>query len=163
EAVHGDPSLSAADEVKPNAPGIEDARNAGITATLSSPKQGIFPGQSAVINLAGDETSRMVVRAPVALTVQFSTAAGFCTQSPNPVMGTVAYIRQRFYDAIHYRDETERYERVKRGVERPAHDKGLAALVPALKGDLPVMFVANSEGDIRRALNIAGEFHLRPI
>ena len=163
EAAHGDPSLSAADEIKPNAPGIEDARNAGITTALSSPRQGIFPGQSAVINLAGDETSKMVVRTPVALTVQFSTTGGFFTQYPNSLMGTVAYIRQRFYDAAHYRDEIERYDRVKRGVERPAHDKTLAALLPALKGVMPVMFLANTEGDIRRALNVAGEFHLKPI
>src|SRR5689334_20850201 len=51
EAAHGDPSFAAADQVKPNSPGIEDARNAGFTAALSSPRQGIFPGQSAVINL----------------------------------------------------------------------------------------------------------------
>jgi hypothetical protein len=78
-------------------------------------------------------------------------------------MGTVAYIRQSFYDAMHYRDEVERYNRIKRGVNRPEHDKRLAALQPALKGELPVLFVANSDGDIRRALMIADEFKLKPI
>jgi hypothetical protein len=78
-------------------------------------------------------------------------------------MGTVAYIRQSFYDAIHYRDEVERYSRTRRGVARPEHDKKLAALQPALKGELPVLFVANSDGDIRRALMIADEFKLKVI
>jgi len=163
EAAHGDPSLAAADQVKPNAPGIEDARNAGFTAALSSPRQGIFPGQSAVINLAGDNTAQMVVRAPVALTVQFATTGGFFSQYPNSLMGTVAFVRQTFYDAIHYRDEQDRYHRVKRGVERPAYDKKLAALQPALRGEMPVMFIANSEGDIHRALLVADEFKLKPI
>jgi imidazolonepropionase-like amidohydrolase len=163
DAAHGDPSLAAADQVKSNAPDIEDARNAGFTAALSSPRQGIFPGQSALINLAGDNSSQMVVRAPVALTVQFATTGGFFTQYPNSLMGTVAFVRQTFYDAMHYRDEQDRYNRVKRGVERPAYDKKLAALQPAIRGELPVMFMANSEGDIRRALLVADEFKLRPI
>jgi imidazolonepropionase-like amidohydrolase len=163
EAAHGDPSFAAADQVKPNSPGLEDARNAGFTAALSSPRQGIFPGQSAVINLAGDNPAQMVVRAPVALTVQFATTGGFFSQYPNSLMGTVAFVRQTFYDAMHYRDEQDRYNRVKRGVERPAYDKKLAALQPALRGELPVMFVANSEGDIRRAFLVADEFKLKPI
>ncbi len=157
----GDPSASAADQVKPG--GTDDARAAGITAALTSPRQGIFAGQSALINLAGADSSKMVVRAPVALTVQFSGGGAFGGAYPASLMGTVAYIRQSFYDAIHYRDEHERYERAKRGVKRPEHDKKLAALQPALRGDLPVLFVANSDNDIRRALMIADEFKLKPI
>ncbi len=159
----GDPSISAADQVKPGGTGVEDARSVGITAALTSPRQGLFPGQSAVINLAGNEASRLVLRAPVALTVQFATTPGFFGQYPNSLMGTVAFIRQSFYDAMHYRDENDRYNRVKRGVDRPKYDKKLAAMQPALKGDMPVLFVANSEGDIRRALMVADEFKLKPI
>ncbi|HKV37648.1 MAG TPA: amidohydrolase family protein, partial [Blastocatellia bacterium] len=68
-----------------------------------------------------------------------------------------------FYDAIHYRDEVELYERVRQGVPRPEYDKRLAALGPVLKGELPALFVAKSDLDIRRALMISDEFHLRPI
>lgn len=158
----GDPSISAADQVKPGGTGVEDARSVGITAALTSPRQGLFPGQSAVINLAG-EGSRIVLRAPVALTVQFATTPGFFGQYPNSLMGTVAFIRQSFYDAMHYRDETDRYNRVKRGVDRPKYDKKLAAMQAAIRGDMPVLFMANSEGDIRRALMVADEFKLKPI
>src|SRR5581483_4086168 len=163
EAAHGDPSLDAADQVKPDAQGLDDARSAGFTAALSSPRQGIFMGQSAVINLAADNAAQMVVRAPVALSVQFTPAGGFFSQYPNSLMGTVAFVRQTFYDAMHYRDEMDRYNRVKRGVERPSYDKKLAALQAALRGELPVMFVANTEGDIRRSLMVAREFNLKPI
>ena len=162
EARLGDPSLAAADQVKPGS-SFEDPRSVGVTAALSSPRQGIFAGQSALINLAGEDASKLVLRSPVALTVQFSTGGGFGGGYPSSLMGTVAYIRQSFYDAMHYRDEVERYNRIKRGVNRPEHDKRLAALQPALKGELPVLFVANSDGDIRRALMIADEFKLKPI
>ncbi|MEK6410092.1 MAG: amidohydrolase family protein [Acidobacteriota bacterium] len=162
EARLGDPSLAAADQVKPGA-SFEDPRSVGVTSALSSPRQGIFAGQSALINLAGDEASKLVLRSPVALTIQFSAGGGFGGGYPGSLMGTVAYIRQSFYDALHYRDEVDRYNRIKRGVNRPEHDKRLAALQPALKGELPVLFVANSDGDIRRALMIADEFKLKPI
>jgi len=162
EARLGDPSLAAADQVKPGA-SFEDPRSVGVTTALSSPRQGIFAGQSALINLAGAEASKLVLRAPVALTVQFSAGGGFGGGYPGSLMGTVAYIRQSFYDAIRYRDEVDRYNRIKRGVNRPEHDKRLAALQPALKGELPVLFLANSDGDIRRALMIADEFKLKPI
>ena len=163
EQSHGDPSVQAADEIKPGGTAIESERSIGVTSALSSPSQGIFAGQSALVNLAGEEAPAMVVRTPVALTVQFRGSAGFFGGYPNSLMGTVAFIRQTFYDAVHYRDQQSRYDRVKRGVPRPEHDKKLAALVPALKGDLPVLFVANSDLDIRRALMIADEFHLKPI
>jgi imidazolonepropionase-like amidohydrolase len=163
DLAHGDPSLSAADQVKPGGTAIEDARSAGVTAALTSPRQGIFPGQSAVINLAGDEASRLVLRAPVALTVQFATSPGVFSLYPNSLMGTVAFIRQSFYDAMNYRDQVERYNRNKRGVSRPEYDKKLAAMLPALNATLPVLFIANTDGDIRRALTVADEFKLKPI
>jgi imidazolonepropionase-like amidohydrolase len=162
EARLGDPSVAAADQVRPGT-SFEDTRSVGVTSALSSPRQGIFAGQSALINLAGDEPSKLVLRAPVALTVQFSGGGGFGGGYPGSLMGTVAYIRQSFLDAIRYRDEVDRYNRIKRGVNRPDHDKRLAALQPALKGDMPVLFVANSDGDIRRALMIADEFKLKPM
>jgi imidazolonepropionase-like amidohydrolase len=163
EAALGDPSSSAADQVKPGGTAMDDARAVGVTTALSSPRQGIFAGQSALINLSAEQATGLVVRAPVALTVQFSTGGGFGGQYPGSLMGTVSYIRQQFYDAIHYRDEVDRYNRVKRGVERPRYDKRLGALLPALKGELPVLFVANTDGDIRRALMISDEFKLKPM
>ncbi|HEU4389984.1 MAG TPA: amidohydrolase family protein, partial [Blastocatellia bacterium] len=163
ELRHGDASRSAAEEVKPGGTAIEDARSAGITAALTSSRQGIFAGQSALINLAGTESAKMVVKAPIALTVQFSSGGGFGGGYPGSLMGTVSFIRQTLYDAIRYRDESDRYGRIKRGVPRPEYDKKLAALLPVLRGELPVMFVVNNDGDIRRAFIIADEFKLKPM
>ncbi len=163
ESAVGDPSIEAAEQVKPGGTAVEDARNAGVTTALTTSKQGIFAGQSALINLYGEEASNLVVRAPVALTVQFSAGRFFGGGYPTSLMGTVSYIRQTFYDAIRYRDEVERYTKVKRGVSRPQNDKKHAALQAALRGDMPVLFIANTDNDIRRALMVADEFKLKPI
>jgi hypothetical protein len=103
----------------------------------------------------------MILKSPAAMTIQFSTGSGGVY--PGALMGTVAFIRQKFYDAIHNRDERQRYARSRRGVSRPTYDKQLEAIEPALRGDLPVIFRTNSDGDIRRALMIVEEFKLKPI
>src|SRR5262249_61839669 len=76
EQAHGDPSVQAADEIKPGGTAIESERSTGITAALSSPSPGIFSGQSALLNLGRGEDGRMVVRAPVGPTVEFMTSKG---------------------------------------------------------------------------------------
>src|SRR5919202_492126 len=65
------PEILAADIIRPGGDQIEAARNAGITAALTSPRDGIFVGQSALINLSGDTPQQMVVRSPVALHISF--------------------------------------------------------------------------------------------
>jgi imidazolonepropionase-like amidohydrolase len=164
DATVGDPSVIVANQLSLNNEILADSTAMGITAAFSAPRQGIFAGQGAVINLSGMSPAKAVVRSPVALVVQFVSSGGGLTGSyPQSLMGTVAYIRQTFYDAIHYRDEIKRFELGRRGVIRPAYDKKLAALQPFLRGEVPVLFVANSEGDIRRSLMITDEFKLKPI
>jgi imidazolonepropionase-like amidohydrolase len=46
---------------------------------------------------------------------------------------------------------------------RPTHDVVLASLIPAVHGDMPVMFMADRANDIRAAVNFAEEMHLKPI
>src|SRR6185369_16286569 len=79
------------------------------------------------------------------------------------LMGVIAYIRQRFYDAQHYQLELARYERDKRGIRRPEPDNSLDALQPIIKRGEPIVFSADSETQIRRAINIADEFNLKLI
>src|SRR5215472_5327278 len=55
EQSHGDPSVQAADEIKPGGTAIESERSVGVTSALSSPSQGIFAGQSALVNLDGEQ------------------------------------------------------------------------------------------------------------
>ena len=47
-----------------------------------------------------------------------------------------------------------------RGMKRPAADRSLEALYPAINRDTPVVFTANREIDIIRALDLIKEFKL---
>jgi imidazolonepropionase-like amidohydrolase len=155
------PEVLAEDFIRPGGEQIEAARNAGITTALTSPRQGIWMGQSALINLAGETPQQMIVRSPVALHVGFTPLR--IGSYPNSLLGVFASLRQMLLDAQRYRQAQQTYERSPRGMRRPNQDRSLAALLPVLDGAMPVVMYADREREIARALDLAQEFKLRPI
>jgi imidazolonepropionase-like amidohydrolase len=155
------PEILASDVVRPGGDQIEAARGAGLTAALTAPREGIFMGQSAVINLAGETPQQMIVRSPVALHVGFTPLR--TGTYPGSLLGVYAAIRQMMLDAERYREANAVYEKSPRGVRRPDQDKSLAALLPALSRQMPVVLYADRQRDIERALDLAQEFNLRAV
>ena len=150
------PDFAVADVLQNS--GFDGARNAGVTTALSAPREGIFMGQSALINLAGNNGPEMLLRAPVAMHVAFNTARnGF----PDSLMGVMAAFRQILLDAQQLRDANAIYDKNPKGLRRPAQDKALLALFPVLDGRMPVVFHVNDENNIRRALALTAEFKLK--
>lgn len=155
------PEEMAADGLKSGEAQFEAARNAGFTTVLTVGRDGIFNGQSAVINLAGDSVSAMIVKAPFAQHVTFTTLRTF--NYPNSLLGTFSALRQMLLDAQRLQELQKTYAANPRGMRRPDDDKSLEALFPALNGAMPVVMQANSENEIVRALDLAREFKLKPI
>jgi imidazolonepropionase-like amidohydrolase len=155
------PEMLAVDLIQPGGAQIEAARNAGITSALVAPREGIFIGQSAFINLAGETSEQMIVRAPVALHVGFTPFRG--GGYPASLMGVFSTLRQMLLDAGHLREANQIYARNPRGLRRPEQDKSLLALQPILAREMPVVMHVNTEREIIRALDLAEEFKLRII
>jgi imidazolonepropionase-like amidohydrolase len=155
------PETMAEDSIKPGGPEIEGARNAGITTALTAPRTGIWMGQSALINLAGDTPQQMIVKSPVAMHVGFSSLR--TGNYPGSLMGVFSSLRQMLLDAQRYQKAQETYEHAPRGMRRPELDRSLAALIPVLEGKLPVVMYADRQREIERALDLAQEFKLRAI
>ncbi len=154
------PEVMVEDVIRPGGADIESSRNVGITTALTLPRTGIWMGQSALINLAGDTPQQMIVRSPVAMHVGFTPLRG---TYPGSLMGVFATLRQMMLDAQRYRDSMQIYERAPRGTRRPETDRSLAALVPVVDGRMPVVMLANSEREIARSLDLAAEFKLKLI
>jgi len=155
------PEKTVVEQIRAGEAQFETNRNAGFTTVLTVPRDGIFNGQSAVINLAGDSVSSMILRAPFAEHITFTTlrTGGF----PTSIMGTFAAIRQIFLDAQRLQEIRKTYEKNPRGIKRPEADVSLSAVIPVLNGEMPVVFNANSEIEIIRALDLAREFNLKAI
>lgn len=152
-----EPDRIVADELRPSASDVQAARDAGFGAVLTAPSRGAFRGLSALVPLRDSLAGRHVIRSPVALHMGFQSAQG---RYPGTLMGVIAYERQAFYDARRQGQVLERYRASPRGMERPAYDARLNALIPVVRGELPVLFAASNENEIRRALAMGREFSL---
>ncbi len=155
------PETLAADQLKAGDSQFDSQRNAGITTVLTVPKEGIFNGQSAVINLAGDNVSAMILRPNFAQHITFTTLR--TGAYPTSLLGTFSALRQMFLDARRLNDWKKQYAANPRGIKRPDADISLEALIPLLNREMPVVFNANEEREIIRSLDFAKEFDLKPI
>jgi imidazolonepropionase-like amidohydrolase len=154
------PELLAADDLRGGDSQFENVRNAGFTTVVTVGRTGIFNGQSAIINLAGETVSGMIVKAPFAEHVSFATISG---QYPGSLLGTFSALRQMFLDAQRLQELQKMHVASPRGMKRPDTDRSLEALFPVINRQMPIVFNANREVEIIRALDFAKEFNLRAI
>lgn len=144
--------VRAADGLRPTDPQIEAARNAGFTTAVVFPTRGIFAGQGAIVNLRGERPGDMVV-APSAGLYLAMAPNGFGGGFPASSMGVIAYIRQIYFDAAHYRMAKSTYAKSAAGMERPAYDRALEGVLESPRVLLPVPRAL----DIPRMVRFANE------
>ena len=155
------PEVSVYDQLKNGDAQFETVRNAGFTTALTVPREGVFNGQSAVINLAGDSVSDFVIKSPFAEHFSFRTTQNGAY--PASLLGTFSAFRQMFLDAKRLQDWQKTYAANPKGLKRPESDKSLEALFPLINGVMPIVFNANTEREIVRALDLAKQFNLHAI
>jgi imidazolonepropionase-like amidohydrolase len=155
------PEVRALDLIRIEGGMFDAAHTAGITTSLTVPREGVFMGQSALIDLAGDSPQELLVRSPVALHVGFTPLRQ--GTYPASLMGVFASLRQMLLDAQRYAQLQAAYSRNPRGMARPQHDASLEALQPLLARSMPVVMWAGTQREIERALDLAKEFNLRAI
>jgi imidazolonepropionase-like amidohydrolase len=143
----------AADLVKPTDRRLETARSAGFTSAVTFPMTGIFAGQGAVINLAGEKAPQMVVASGVGQYLTLSSGSGFGGGFPGSLMGVLAYIRQMYIDADYYRLAKADYEKRPAGARRPDYDRASEGVLESPRILLPAVRAL----EIDRALRLAAE------
>jgi phosphohistidine swiveling domain-containing protein len=168
------PDYRAEENLVEASEGLSAMAQAGITSVLAVPSQGIFKGQSALVNtayppedpqistVADYRRGLAVVKAPVAQHVNIGGRGGG-TGYPNSLLGTIAFTRQGFLDAQWQRDATAIYVKTGARGPRPLVEPSLDALKPALAQEMPVAFDANEAREIDRSLIMANDFKLSPI
>ncbi len=169
------PNAQAFYGIDPHSAHVGVARVVGITTVVSRPTGGIMSGQAALINLAGDTPPKMAVVPRVALVIELPRSGfggrGFARAAAQ--QGTPAdanrtrqmqmdSLRSMLRDAEAYGKAQAAYAKDKT-LPRPAHDVVLESLLPALNGQMPVIFPADRANDIRDAVSLAEQMHLKPI
>lgn len=152
--------LRAESEYNPEEDGREDLRNLGFTAANAVLPLGMFRGQSAVMSLGSGDVSARVIRDGVAQSVALTRSWDLGYGYPTSSIGGIAFIRQTLLDADWYRRAHEVYRENPQGLERPESNVALEALVDAARGQMPLLFAANSDEEVLRSLRLNDEFDI---
>lgn len=171
------PNAQAFFGLNPQSAHIGVARVVGITHVVSRPTGGILSGQAALLNLAGSTAPQMAVNRNLAMVIELPRSGfggrgfgGFQaaqnasnTQDVNRTRTRqLDSLRALLKDAEAYGKTMDAYARDKT-LPRPKQDVVLASLVPTVRGQMPVLMVADRATDIKEAVGFAEENKLRVI
>jgi imidazolonepropionase-like amidohydrolase len=150
------PWENAADMLHSDDARIETWRSAGFTTALVTPRNGYFPGQAAVVDLgAADHIESLVVKTPAALPINLQGGRGEYQGFPSALMGQLSYVRQVFIDAQWYTQAMQAYEAHPQGRERPSYDHSDVVISHVLANKELVIWPAETDIQILRALRMA--------
>ena len=159
------PHMRALDGIKANADegGLEAALKAGITTVQILPgSANVIGGTGVVVKTAPKVViDEMVVREPSGMKIAFGenprrVYGQGLKRMPSTRMGVAGVLREWLQKAKGY---MEKRERLKDDPEkRPEVDLKLEALVPVIKGEIPLRAHAHRADDIATAVRIAEEF-----
>lgn len=149
-------AFRTADAYDPRSAAIPVARTGGVTSVVSGPVGGLLAGQSAWMSLADAARPPAPLAAPAGMNAALGAAA-----AANGSRGhAIELLREVLDDAAQYERNRAAYER-NQSRRLAAARLDLEALVPVLRGRLPLVVIAHAESDLRAALALARERRLR--
>ena len=159
------PHLRAIDGVNPLDRCFTEARAAGVTTVLTGPgSANPVSGQFAALKTDGRWVDAMVARAPAAMKLALgeNPKQVYHDRDETPVtrMATAAIIRENLRKAVEYGEKLDKATRDE-DTDPPDYDAKLEALLPVVRGELPVHIHAHRADDIATGVRIAKEFGLR--
>jgi imidazolonepropionase-like amidohydrolase len=168
------PNAKAIVALNPHSAHIGVTRVDGVTSVVSLPTGGLISGQATIVNLVGTTPLEMAVVPAAALVINYPRLGGRGgdfggDQQPPNLVDTLAaserqveQIRKMLRDAEAYGKARDAYAK-DRSLPRPDINLVLEALVPYVRGERPVIFRADREGEMRGAIAFAEEMKLKPI
>ena len=153
-------SFNVLEGINPASTLIAVNRMEGITTTLAVPNGSLIWGQAVLIDLDGATIEAMRVKSPAAMVADLSEAAKDAGGGSRA--GVAQRLRRVLNDAREYATRRADYRR-RQIQDLSASAADLEALQPVLRGELPLLVVANRRSDIETALRIAQEYKLRLI
>lgn len=159
------PQLRSIDGIYHADRAFEEAREHGITTVVTGPgSANVIGGQFAALKTWGRTVDEMVIKQPCAMKIAFGenpkTVYNEKRQIPTTRMTTAAILREQLLKAREYLEALEEYENDKTENDKPEFDMKLEALIPVVRGELPVKAHAHRADDIITAIRIAREFNL---
>ena len=156
------PQLRAIDGIEPRDYALVEAREAGVTTLCVGPgSANVLGGTFAAIKPVGCRVDDMCVKAEAAMKCAFGENPKRCyrDKGTSTRMTTAAKLREMLFKAREYQAKIEKA--AAEGSAAPAFDMKLNALLPVIRGEMPLKAHAHQANDLFTALRIAKEFGVK--
>ena len=155
------PEYKAVRDYSPKEKALEPLREIGFTAGVIAPGKGIIRGTSALVTLNEESPNEIVLKPEVFQHIAFESGSREEGGAyPSSLMGSIAVIRQSFFDTRHYVDDQADYVKNNQNRKRPEYNQALQALQPALEKKMRVAIEPGSALMSSRAGQLGRELEL---
>ena len=156
------PQLRAIDGVNPMDPAFEKARNAGVTCVCTGPgSANVLGGTFTAMKTVGKRVDNMIVKKEIAMKCAFgeNPQNTYRSKRDSSKMTTAAILREALWKAKRYQQKIEAAGNDK--TKYPEIDIKMEALLPVMRGEMPLKAHVHQTEDIFTAIRIAEEFGVR--
>ena len=153
------PHMRAIDSINPQDEAFETAIRGGVTTACTGPgSANVVGGTFAVIKLVGNRVDNMIVKHPAAMKCAFGenpkrVYGQGSKKSPVTRMATAALLRELLFKSKRYLADKE--------AGKDPFDMKLEAMIPVMKGEIPLKAHAHRADDILTSIRIAKEFGVK--
>ena len=131
---------------------LETLREAGVTTVGLAFEGGIFPGQTGATSTGSGPRASQILRTPISIQIAFGRVPnGY----PRTLMGALAYIEQSWEDTSYDMRVRAAFRTDPTSSPRPQFDPEHEALIPAVRGTIPIWFAASRQRDFTRVADLA--------
>lgn len=154
------PQMRAIDSINPLDEALPDALRGGVTVACTGPgSANVVGGTFVAIKLYGKRIDNMILKDPIAMKCAFGENPKRCygqgsKKAPMTRMGVAAVLRELLF-------KTRRYMQDQEEGKNPPFDMKLEAMIPVLKGEIPLKAHAHRADDILTSIRIAKEFGVK--
>ncbi|MEM8599357.1 MAG: amidohydrolase family protein [Bacteroidota bacterium] len=163
------PQMQALTAVNPNSVLIPEARLGGVTTVLTVPDGGTMPGTAALIHLHGYTPAQMDAgfRAVVLDYPSSARRGSFDRRDQSEIDKVfdkaIAMINETWDGAELYARIDSAYAAMPDPDRAPAYQPEMAALLPVVRGEVPLLITVNAAKDIQHALGWIEERGVRAV
>lgn len=154
------PQLSAIDGINPQDETIRLAMESGVTCVAAGPgSSNVLGGTFTVYKTVGKRIDDMVIKEKAAMKCSFGENPKNCYKEKDNYsrMGTASKLRVMLEKTKRYLEKQEAAGEDLQAM--PSYDEKLEALIPVIKGKMPLKAHVHQANDIYTAIRIAKEFH----
>ena len=154
------PQMRAIDSINPQDEAFGLALQGGVTSACTGPgSANVVGGTFVAIKLAGKRVDKMIIKDPVAMKCAFGENPKRCygqglKKSPTTRMATAALLRELLFKARNYMADKD-------AGKNPPFDMKLEAMLPVMRGEIPLKAHAHRADDILTSIRIAKEFGVK--